>query len=281
MPQQATPTASSQRIIVFPASRAVSVINTGPQGPAGPAGTQGEPGPTGPSGPGGGVPIATVIAGVWATAPAGYLFFGQSILNADTAYPALWSAVPAAWKVGTSLTLPVMTDRTLMETVATVGALAGSMTHQLAAASLPPHAHTMDHDHPAGTTGNQSANHTHSMAHDHGSFDTPSGGAHQHTQRYLTTATGSGSNADLARPGGATFTFTDISNAGDVADGAHVHSIDVPNYSGNTLGVSVDHQHSFDVAAFTGNTGNGPGTTTAINHTPAHMNIRFAIRAVP
>jgi microcystin-dependent protein len=160
---------------------------------------------------GGGNPTGTYITGAWATAPDGYLMMGTSVPNADTAHPDLWAIVPASWKSGTTLNLPDMDDRTLMGG-GTLGDVGGSNEATIDAANLPLHLHDMDHNHPAGTTGGQSADHTHTVT---------GGGEHQHTQRYLTTATGSGSNADLARPGGATFSFTDISNAGDTADGTH------------------------------------------------------------
>lgn len=205
-------------------------------------------------------PTGTYISGAWATAPDGYLMMGTSVSNADTAHPDLWAIVPAGWKSGTTLNLPSMTDRTFMGG-GTLGAVGGSNEATIDASHLPLHVHDIDHDHPGGTTGGQSADHSHAVTGD---------GAHQHTQRYLTTSSGSGSNADLARPGGATFTFTDISNAGDVADGGHSHG---------TGGASVGHTHSFDVTAFTGASGaTGDLSPEAFDTTPAHLRVNVAIK---
>jgi microcystin-dependent protein len=193
---------------------------------------------------GGGNPTGTYITGAWATAPDGYLMMGTSVPNADTAHPDLWAIVPASWKSGTTLNLPDMDDRTLMGG-GTLGDVGGSNEATIDAANLPLHLHDMDHNHPAGTTGGQSADHT-------------------------PTATGSGSNADLARPGGATFSFTDISNAGDTADGTHSHG---------TGGVSAGHTHSFDVSDFTGATGaTGSLTPDPFDTTPAHLRVNVAIK---
>lgn len=207
-----------------------------------------------------GYPTGSFLTGAWATAPTGYLMMGTSVANADTAHPALWAIVPASWKSGTTLNLPSMTDRVLMGG-GTLGATGGSNTASLVIANIPEHNHSIAHDHPSGTTGDENAWHTHTTSGD---------GAHQHTQRYLTTATGSGSNADLARPGGASFTFTDISNAGDVADGAHNHTLS---------NQSAFHQHAFDVAAFSGTSGNaGSNPVTPVTTTPAHLRVNVAIK---
>lgn len=46
------------------------------------------------------------------SAPIGHvLMFGQTLSNADTLYPVLWSNTPAAWKSGTSLIVPDMRGR--------------------------------------------------------------------------------------------------------------------------------------------------------------------------
>lgn len=93
---------------------------------------------------------ATVVT----VAPSGWLMMnGQAITNADTTYAALWAVVPAAWKSGTTLTLPNMTDRVTMGG-GTLGAVGGNNSLTLVIANLPAHDHTM-------------ANHTHPMPHTH------------------------------------------------------------------------------------------------------------------
>ncbi len=52
MPQSASPVVRTQKIIVNPTSRSVSIINAGPLGPPGTQGPQGPQGIQGPTGPG-------------------------------------------------------------------------------------------------------------------------------------------------------------------------------------------------------------------------------------
>ena len=222
----------------------------------------------------------------------GWLFFGQSILNADTLYPALWAVAPASWKSGTSLTLPVLTDRVLREGV-TVGDLAGSDSTTLTIANLPSHDHSINHGHadtlaaPAHT--HTLPNHVHTMAHTH-SIDPPptttsTTGAHAHTQRIngfaAVGATGNlGGNAANNANGGAT------ASAGD-----HEHTVNIASFTsggssaantGNptTLPASGGASATALTGSVTNHTGvSGPtGSGTAVNHTPAHMTVRTMIK---
>ena len=265
----------------------------------------GSGGGSGGGGSGGGNPAGTIITGVWPTAPTGYTFLdGQTLTDAQTAHPELWDAVPASWKSGANIVLPDMdADERVLSSGASVGNLAGANVATIGTANLPAHAHpvsitsavnnvdhthTINHQHAAGTSGNPSANHTHSINHDHPA--TPSGGAHTHTGRYLTTATGSGGNADLLRPGTSTYTFTAVINAGGTADGAHTH--DLASFAGNSGTVSAWHTHDTTIPAFngasggnsadhthtvTGNTGNA-GSGTALNTQTARLYVRYAIK---
>jgi hypothetical protein len=159
---------------------------------------------------------------------------------------------------------------------ATVGANTKDYSHphsvSVAAANLPAHAHSIDHDHAAVTSGNQSADHSHtfsgtsainSVGHSH-SGTTATGGAHNHSVLMASAGDGlayfRGTNNT---PTNASVPSTDSSHAhsfttGDVSAN-HTHT-----YSGTTSGVSVNHTHSVDVAAYTGSSGNGPGSGTAI-----------------
>lgn len=94
------------------------------------------------------MPPGTIITGVWDTAPPGFfLLNGQTLPNAQTFYPALWAVAPVAWRTGSDLVLPNMTNRVPLATTGAVGVLAGSNTHTLTAANLPAHAHTINHAH--------------------------------------------------------------------------------------------------------------------------------------
>lgn len=230
---------------------------------------------------GGGNPAGTIIAGVWSSAPAGYaLLDGSTIVGAQTAHPELWAAAPVAWRSGSDLVLPSMIDvgRVLMSG-GSLGAVDGANTQAIAEANLPSHAHTIDHTHPIDHTHTMA--HTHTIDHDHAAFNTASSGAHTHTGRYLTTATGSGSNADLLRPGTSSFSFTGVINAGGTADGAHDHSIDVPAFSGSSGGSSAASTGASSAASSGASSAasTGPvGSDTALNIASARLRVNFAIK---
>lgn len=93
-------------------------------------------------------PCGTIIEGVWTSAPSGFAFLnGQTLVNAQTDYPLAWAVFPTAWRSGSNLVLPNIADRTTLATNSTPGGLAGSNTHTIARANLPPHQHDMSHQH--------------------------------------------------------------------------------------------------------------------------------------
>lgn len=235
---------------------------------------------------------------VAASQPEGWLFFNQAILNADTGYPALWAAVPAAWKSGTTLNLPNLEDRVLAEG-ATVGTLAGANTHTLAVTNLPAHSHTFTSGAPSNntsgtpsndtsgtpstaSTGTHSSDHTHSIAHDHGAFTSGST-----TNRIFSYPAEGGSTAGIK-------TSLSLNNAASWSTGnveAHTHSIDVPYFAGNSGGASANHTHSLNshthsLSAHThslqnhthSGTTNNTGSGTAVDHTSARMTVRTMIK---
>lgn len=85
-------------------------------------------------------------------------------------------------------------------------------------ASLPAHIHGLN-------------KHVHSIAHKHAEYTTPTGGEHDHTGRYLTTSTGSGSNADLLRPYSFSYTYVGRLN---VSRGGHNHVVKLPTLQANS-----------------------------------------------
>jgi microcystin-dependent protein len=91
------------------------------------------------------VPAGTVVYTCAATAPTGWVaVIGQTIVNAQSLYPAWWAVAPAAWKSGSNLVLPDGRDRAIFGSGAsyTLGTVGGSNTRQLVEANLPPHAHS-------------------------------------------------------------------------------------------------------------------------------------------
>jgi microcystin-dependent protein len=76
------------------------------------------------------------------TADDGWLLFNQTVLNAQSIYPALWDVVPVGWRSGSSLVLPNMADRMVEGVgVTAVGATGGANAKTIAANNLPTHTH--------------------------------------------------------------------------------------------------------------------------------------------
>lgn len=209
-----------------------------------------------------------IRAGLWTVAPTGWLLMnGQSILNANGAYPALWAVAPAAWKGGTTLNIPNMSGRVFLGG-GVLGTIAGAMTHTLTELMLPPHAHAVNI-----TSSVESQTHTHSINHDHASFNTAVSGGHGHSAGFVAHQAGTGAGKFVA------LQSNDASAALDQnivkTDGAHQHSIDIPTYVGSSQTESANHSHNV-----VGVTGNGAGTSALVDHTPAHVRINYIIRAV-
>lgn len=166
-------------------------------------------------GGGGGVEVepGRFIFGGWDVAPDGYLMMGTTVTGGAALHAALAAMFPS-WVVGADLVLPSVDGASIIgEATDPAGVVSGSMTLNLTVAQLPEHNHANDHDHEP--------------------FDTAADeGDHVHDARFLTTATGSGSNANLARP--HDFSFTEEDQITLPGDGDHIHEIDVPPYIGNT-----------------------------------------------
>lgn len=105
------------------------------------------------------VPAGTVRQTVNTAADTGWLLFNQTVVGAQTLYPALWAVAPAAWKSGANLVLPNLADTVISGAGATAsGATAGANTKTIASGNLPTHTHT-------------GGAHTHAIDHDHASFN--------------------------------------------------------------------------------------------------------------
>lgn len=199
------------------------------------------------------VPVGSLMPYVGTTAPSGwYLCDGSSFASKGlSAGNALYDLlVGAGWSA-----LPDLRGRTVIGagtgtglTARTLAGTVGAETHSLTTGELASHTHT-------GTTGNESAGHTHSINHDHGSVNSSEAGAHGHNastsgQMFY----GAGANqavvgASVNSGGTGQSAPVDVSNVGN-----HSHSVDLPNFTGTSGGVSANHTHSFTTDA------NGSGT---------------------
>ena len=142
-----------------------------------------------------------------------------------------------------------------------VGAKGGAATVTLTQAETPvkPHAHSINHDHPAVTSGGGSA-HSHNASHDHPASTSSQAAAHDHggygNNWYGSSQSQNPSGTDyspigqgpgrpdpplMAAPAGAhshtTYTAHKTMNTG--AESGHTHSVDLPAFSGNS-GAAAD-----------------------------------------
>lgn len=193
-----------------------------------------------------------------ASVPDGWLPCDGRVLNRST-YSHLFAAIGTSHNTGgeaaTEFRIPNIIGRTIIgrdpvsgNTYGALGARFGSSGTTLTANNLPPHTHTMNHQHASGTTGTESTNHSHSV--------TISGGGHEHLY-----ARNGGEVTEGYGTGGFTLTRTYMLNAitaSTIGGGAHSHSVTVGNQ--DTL-----HTHNVTIPAFNGNTGAGPGTAEPVS----------------
>jgi microcystin-dependent protein len=219
-------------------------------------------GPVGPQGPN--ADTGDVKASIRSTPPTGWLALnGQVISGANVTYPDLWAVVPAAWKSGTTLTLPNMTDA-ILQGGGTLGAITGDTSVTLDFTHLPPHTHTgPSHQH----TG---PNHTHAIDHDHASATTSTDGAHTHAGYFTSGA--------ALTPGGIWYAHraTDGAHNATVAgtEGSHDHTLNLPPFTGS----SGNGGTGLTGAAGTGATGPGPGTSQPVDIQQKAMRINWFIK---
>src|SRR5262245_36454234 len=165
--------------------------------------------------------IGEIIAFGGTTAPEGWLLCDGSAYNRSE-YSALFAVLGTAYGAGdgaVTSNVPDLTDRFPVGTRPdhARGDTGGVASQVLTAANLPPHAHTINHDHPAATT---SVN----GSHDHNTSHSSSSGASTAT---FNSGVASGSTSDNNL----------VDNNGD-----HSHTLDVPAYagsSGNGTGTST------------------------------------------
>lgn len=192
------------------------------------------------------------------TADLGWLMLnGQVVANAQSLYPSLWAKADATWKSGASLNLPNMAQRFPMG--GSVGTIGGANAKTIAAANLPAHQHDLAHDHPSAsftTDSNDAIEPTYrtTWSHKHGPGESATA--------FVTDGSGDGHpGAGISATGSGYVkrSFTGL----EAAPAGHIHVVN----------------GSVDIPPIAGNTGNGPGTSTALDVTPAYITFNFMIRA--
>lgn len=193
--------------------------------------------------------VGDIKASIRTTADTDWLLFGQTVVNGQTLYPDLWAIIPASWKSGSNIVLPSLDGRDLKgDGTVSLGSLAGANARTLVAANLPPHAHANDHDHVSANTGFMSGDHGHNASGNTGA------------DGFMQRGPYNGSNFDASFVDNGLKSVTFHANA-------------------QTGGVNANHTHALDLPNYTGNTGNGPGSSTAVDVTNAHLAVRFQIKA--
>jgi microcystin-dependent protein len=170
--------------------------------------------------------VVNAFAGSAANAPTGWLICDGTAVSRST-YSALFTLIGTTYGAGngsTTFNLPNLQNRF----VAGRGSLSWSDTLNETGGSK---------DAVVASHGHNTVGHGHSMSHSHGASMSSSGG-HSHNGRFLTTATGSGSNADLMRPWALSHTNTQ--SAVEPGSGAHSHTTTIGEASTSVTGVNSE-----------------------------------------
>ncbi len=227
------------------------------------------------------VPVGTPLPFAGSVLPDGYLWCnGQSV--AKGSYPELFAALGTVYGSTTlNFSVPDLRGRTplgldnlggaadagVLSLANTLGLLAGAQTVALAAANLPPHAHTIDHDHGGFTSGGQDTDHSHSGS--------TGGQSAQHTHVIYHD---SNYKDNVAQAPAA---WTDQGSVGNTVGVTTTAASSDHGHAFGTGGASAGHGHFIDVPNYAGSSGNGPGTTTAIDKLPPVILLNWIIRALP
>jgi len=220
----------------------------------------------------------TIQATCGATADVGYaLVAGQTLTNAQSTNPALWGRAPANWKSGANIILPDARGKFLVMddsgAVFTLGVAGGSLSKTIAAGNLPAHSHTIDHGHSHNiTTNTVSSDHTHNFTN---ALTGTENQAHVHGGGPYGLVQASAGSGLYMTDTGTILLYVNYGNS-DGESAAHNHYV-----SGTTGGISANHTHQIlgGVTSLSGGvSGNGPGSGTALDITPANLVINWQIK---
>jgi microcystin-dependent protein len=214
------------------------------------------------------VPAGSIMMTIGPTADTDYFFVdGSTVVNAQATYPAMWARLPASWKSGTSMIMPDWRGRVPVSddagAVYTLGSTAGAMSKTLVSANLPAHSHTIDHGHTASGTASSSSD-----------------GGHQHTFSNNPTP-GLSQGILLSCSGASTYNLL----GGTPAAGQAIALFATATVPPTIIDTAGAHGHTITVTSVTvnalsgGNSGNGPGSSSAVDVTPAVAVVNYQIKA--
>lgn len=148
-------------------------------------------------------PVGTIVPYSGAAAPTGWLLCDGGAVSAS--YTELRALVGTTTP---DLKGRFLYGKTASGTGSTLLGTGGSLT--ISSANLPTHQHTIDHD--------------------HASFNTATGGAHQHGVPFSVALLQNSQDNTAAQPDGAGVDYYNTKSG----DGGHAHAIDVPAFTGNS-----------------------------------------------
>ena len=240
------------------------------------------------------IPASSLMMTLKSTAPIGWLLCDGSAVSRTT-YSRLFAIIGSDFVSGdgsTTFNLPDLRQRfplgkAASGTGATLGGTGGSINHTH---SVPAHYHGMGTD--ADLVITASGSHSHSIDHDHPSVTSSSNGAHQHfvsnTDFFSDTLKANNQLAGSFDAGGGDPNYAyDLHGNLSAADkgltssnGAHTHSVDVPEYNG----ISGTNTHTHGSVSFAGRIGlvaggvDGNSAMTSGTNNPPFMAVNFIIK---
>lgn len=187
------------------------------------------------------------------SAPAGWLICNGTTVSRAT-YAALFAIIGTAYGAGdgvTTFTLPNLSGKFPRGASAASprGSSGGTDSQTLTTANMPLHTHPMPH--------------THTINHNHASATTSENGFHDHEIWY---APGPGGSDQSVSSGLVEGQALDRNSIG--ADGAHTHSVDLPNFTGTSGASSTANTSSA-----------GSAVPTALDNKPAFAAVTYLIKS--
>jgi microcystin-dependent protein len=237
------------------------------------------------------IPSGTIVITAFASSPFGWLICdGQAISR--TTYSELFAGLGTTYGAGngtTTFNIPNLKGRVVVGVDSaqtefdalgeTGGSKASVATHDHGT-----HFHSIEHNHPAKTSGGQSVDHSHGDDHVHSGGTGGHSADHSHGFSFTETTDSTGDGAARYDSSGAGAQGTQNYGTGgasvDHSHGFTTNAKSTQGYGTNTGGASVGHTHDVDLDNFTGNSATQTaqsGGTTSGNLQP-YMALNYIIK---